>query len=96
MKKNIFKCFAILICGVLALSSCVREEDYPEKIVGDWELTEWGYSYICKTDIGIQTSCIIISKYSQNNCKKQYFCIESLFFVLFSRENLKMKTNITL
>ena len=34
----------VLICGVLALSSCVREEDYPEKIVGDWALTEWGYN----------------------------------------------------
>lgn len=42
MKKNIFKCFVVLICGVLALSSCVREEDYPEKIVGEWELTEFG------------------------------------------------------
>lgn len=41
MKKNILKVFLLSVCGILSLCSCTREVDYPEKIVGNWELTEY-------------------------------------------------------
>ena len=41
MKKNVITLAITCICAVSALlfQSCVREEDYDQAIIGDWELT---------------------------------------------------------
>lgn len=42
-KKRFLKtvCVLVLACLVLTLCSCSSTKDYPEKIIGEWQLSDW-------------------------------------------------------